>query len=63
MLTTIDLNNESPFKTDKVRDVRPQRMLSPEFELLEIPASKQLPEAHLGVGEGLTHSSGSIASC
>jgi hypothetical protein len=63
MLTAINLNYKSPVQADEVRDVGAARMLPSELEFLEIPAPKQLPEAHFRICEGRAHSSCSIASC
>ena len=50
VLTAVQLDNESPFQTNEVEDVIPERVLTPEFAVAKLPSTKTTPEVSLGFG-------------
>ncbi len=50
MLPAVKLDDEPFFHTNKIHDIRRDRILSPELESTEFTGSQTLPEFALGVG-------------
>jgi hypothetical protein len=49
MLAAVDFDNETMRKTDEVDDVSIDRLLTPELESLQLPASEQSPQRSLRI--------------
>jgi hypothetical protein len=61
VLSSIHLNHDSLFQTDKVYDITPQRLLSPEFVAVNPPQAELAPKHTLGIGRVVSEFSGSCS--
>jgi hypothetical protein len=50
VLTTVNLNNQSFLKADKVYDVRPNGLLTAELVAINLIAAQMLPQLPLSIG-------------
>jgi len=53
MLAAVGLNDEARIVANEIRDVWPDRNLTPEFRSSELPIAKDAPQRMLGIGHGV----------
>ena len=60
MLPAIDLNREANLKAGEIKDVRRDRMLTPEPPAAKLTVAQVLPQAPFGVGRQHVHAAGAV---
>ena len=50
VLTSIQLNDNHPFKADEIKDVVAERVLASKFAVVELSPAQALPKQALGAG-------------
>jgi hypothetical protein len=60
MLAAVNFNHQLPINADKIANIRPHRVLPPEFKTLQRSITQQVPQFPLGVSLILSQLSGSF---